>query len=279
MTILVTGGTGNTGRPLVAALRERGASVRAASRRPGPAGAYFDWADRDSHRRVLDGATRLYLVPPPLNLDPMPLVRPFLDAAKAAGVRRVVLLGSLAELPGVPGAGELQKAVREFPEWVVLRPSGFMQNFLGGHPVAAGVRDRGEIRTATRGGRLGWIDASDIAAVAAQVLLAPEELRAEYILTGPEALGYEQAAAVIAEVAGRPVRHVQVPAAEVLRRNTDAGLPLPFATALAAVDEDIARGTEDRTTREVELLTGRRPRSFRDFVAAHRGEWAPHVRK
>ncbi|ADH67322.1 oxidoreductase [Nocardiopsis dassonvillei] len=274
MSILVTGGTGNTGRPLTETLRARGAHVRVASRGPGPGGVPFDWADPDTHARALDGARALYLVPPPMTLDPMPAAGPFLAAARAAGVRRVVLLGSLARLSGAPGVAELGEAVRSFPEWAVLRPSGFMQNFTGAHPVAAGIRERGEIRSATGEGKLGWIDAADIAAVAAQLLLAPGPVAGEHVLTGPESFGYARAAAVIAEATGRPVRHTPAPAAELVRRNLDAGMSEPFASALVRVDADIAGGSEDLVTDTVHRLTGRPPRTFADFVRARPREWS-----
>ncbi|NKZ00452.1 NAD(P)H-binding protein [Nocardiopsis alborubida] len=273
-TILITGGTGNTGRPLTEALRARGVHVRVASRRPGPGGVPFDWADPTTHARALAGAEALYLVPPPMTLDPMPLAGPFLRAARAAGVRRVVLLGSLAELPGVRGVAELGETVRSFPEWAVLRPSGFMQNFTGAHPVAVGIREHGEIRSATGEGRLGWIDAADIAAVAAEVLSAPGPVSGEHVLTGPESFGYARAAAVIAEAVGRPVRHTPAPAAELVRRNVDAGMPEPFAAALVGVDAAIAGGSEDRVTDTVRRLTGRPPRTFADFVRARSAEWS-----
>lgn len=38
MTILITGATGNVGRPLVIELAAAGAHVRAVTRQPGPAG-------------------------------------------------------------------------------------------------------------------------------------------------------------------------------------------------------------------------------------------------
>ncbi|MFV2172676.1 NAD(P)H-binding protein [Actinomadura sp. LOL_016] len=274
MTILITGGTGNTGRPLVETLRARGSDVRVAARGPGPDGVPFDWTAPETHARALAGARAVYLVPPPLTLDPMPMTGPFLEAARAAGVRRVVMLGSLLVPRGASGAAELGDAVRSFPEWAELRPSGFMQNFTGAHPVAEGIRRHGEIRSATGAGRLGWIDAADIAAVAAEVLSAPGPVAAEHVLTGPESLGYADAAAIIAAAAGRPVRHTAAPVAELARRNLDAGMPEPFAAALAGVDADIARGGADRVTDTVRRLTGRQPRSFADFARARREEWA-----
>lgn len=273
MTILITGGTGNTGRPLTEALRERGANTRVASRRPGPDGVPFDWTDPRTHARALTGVRSVYLTPPPMTLDPMPVVGPFLEAARTAGVRRVVLLGSLVVL-GSPGPQQLEEAVRSFPEWVVLLPSGFMQNFTGAHPVATGIRERGEIRSAGGGGRLGWIDAADIAAVAARVLLQPGPVADEHVLTGPEAFGYAEAAQIITETTGRPVRHTPATVAETVRRNLDAGIPEPFAAALARVDTDIAGGRADRVTDTVHRLTGRPPRSFADFARAHHQEWS-----
>ena len=274
MRILVTGATGNTGGPLVARLRAAGAEVRATARRPGPGGVRFDWADPATHGAALAGVGRLYLVPPPLTLDPVPLVGPFLDAARAAGVRRVVLLGSLAVLRDAPGVDALRRAVERFPESTVLRPSGFMQNTLGGHPVAVGIREHREIRTATGDGRLGWIDAEDIAACAAALLLADTPpSRPEYPLTGPEALGYAELATVLTEVTGRPIRHRAVSAADQAGRYVAAGMPAPFAAALAGVDADIAAGAEAWVASTVTELTGHPPRSFREFARAHREEW------
>lgn len=269
-TILVTGGTGKTGRPLSAMLRARGVRVRVASRHPDPAdpdAVRFDWHDPATHCGALAGADGVYLVPPLLNLDPMPLVGPFMAAAERLGTRRVVLLGSSAVLPNAPGVARLSEAVRRAPEWAVLRPSGFMQNFTGAHPLAVRIRDRGEIRTASGAGRLGWIDAEDIAAVAAAALLDPDAA-GEHLLTGPDALGYRDAASIITRVTGRAVRVVEIGIDELAGHYREAGMPADFAAALAGVDADIRAGAEDRVTGSVRKLTGRAPRSFVDFVRA-----------
>ncbi len=270
MTVLVIGATGTTGRPLVAALRAAGAEARPAGRRPGPDGVFFDWADPGTHGAALRGADRLYLVAPVNSLDPMPSVDPFLAAARVAGVRRAVLLGSLAVLRGAAGPDHLRRAVERFPEGAVLRPSGFMQNTLGRHPVAVDIREHGVIRSAAGDGRLGWIDAADIAATAATLLLAEEPPAcSEYLLTGPEALSYTELAAVLTEVTGRPVRHLPVSAGERTAQFRAAGMSAAVATALAGFDTDIAAGTEQLLTATVAEVTGRPPRSFRDFVLAH----------
>ena len=269
--VLVTGGTGTTGSRVAEFVRGRGTPVRVASRRPAPGQVRFEWAQPSTHATALDGVRGVYLVAPVGVADPAPLVAPFLVAAREQGVRRIVLLGSSAVPDGAPGMGELYGMVRDAaPEATVLRPSWFMQNLVGDHPVAADARERGEIVTATGDGRVAFVDAGDIAAVAGHALLDPAPHPHEHVITGPEALSYAEAAAVLGEVTGRPVRHRSVSADELAGRLVAAGFEPGFAAALAALDVGIARGGEDRTTTTVRDITGRPARTLRDVVAAHR---------
>ncbi|MEV2243201.1 NAD(P)H-binding protein [Streptomyces sp. NPDC049970] len=277
--VLITGGTGKTGSALAESLRESGVPVRVASRNPpadAPDAARFDWSEPATHPAALRGMDRVYLVPPVDTTDPMPLVEPFLAEAERVGVRRLVLLGSAIVLPGAPSALELAALVRARPGWVVLRSSGFMQNFLPPHPLGEQIRRRGEIRTAAGAGRVGWIDARDIAAVAATLLTAPHshtDERRDHLLTGPQALSYRDAAQIISRHTGRSVRTVPVGAAEQADTYRASGMPDAFATALAAVDAGIRTGREDQVSTAVLDLTGRPPRTFAEFVQDHAPRW------
>lgn len=108
-TILVVGATGTTGGRTVARLASAGHHVRAASRRARPvAGAEpvaFDWYDPATHAAALDGADRVYLVPPVGDSDPAATMVPFLRLARSMGVRRAVLLSSSAVPEGEYGGG------------------------------------------------------------------------------------------------------------------------------------------------------------------------------
>ncbi|AHH98423.1 NAD(P)H-binding protein [Kutzneria albida] len=274
MSVLVTGGTGTTGSRVAAQLRERAAAVRIATRTPAdgdPGQVRFDWADPATHGPALVEVQQIYLVAPIGEANPVPLVEPFLTEALRAGTRRVVLLSSSAIGEGDSGPGALHRLVRtSVPEWTVLRPSWFMQNFLHEHLIAVGIRDRGEIVTATGAGRVAFVDAADIAAVATRALLDPLPHNTEHVITGPEALSYADAAAVIAGATGRPIRHRPVSTAEMVDRFLAAGIPAEFAAVLAGLDEDIRHGAEDRVTSVVPEITGRPARSFAEFVSAHR---------
>lgn len=275
--VLVTGGTGRTGRTLVRLLRDAGVRARAASRNPSPAdpdATRFDWNDPATHGSALDGTDRVFLVPPVESADPLPLVAPFLRRARQAGVRRLVLLGSALVLPNAPSAVDMAARVREWPGGVVLRASGFMQNFLRPHPLAEHVHRHGAIRTAAGDGKLGWVDARDVAAAAAGLLADPTaDARSDYLITGPHGMSYPRAAQIITERTGRPVRVERVTEEEQAAAYRAAGMPAGFAAALAAVERGIREGREDQVGTAVLELTGRPPRTFAEFVSEHADEW------
>ncbi|MER6843242.1 NAD(P)H-binding protein [Streptomyces platensis] len=266
-TILVTGATGTTGSRLIPRLLALGHPVRAAGRRapdvPGTRPVAFDWHDPATHDAALRGADRLYLVPPIAAPDPAAVMLPFLARARTAGVRRVVLLSSSAIPAGGPGVGKVHAALPDlFDAWVVLRPSWFMQNFTGGHPHAEALRTHGTLMTATGTGRVGFIDADDIAAVAAHALTATLLPDHDLVLTGPEALSYDDIAATLTTVTGRPARHQPISHAQ-LRDHLATTMPAEFATLLADLDHTLAQGAGAHLTPTVEHLTGHPPRSFR----------------
>lgn len=275
MNTLVIGGTGTTGSRVARKLRDQGSPAWIASRRGNRDHVRFDWHDSATHRDALAGVDAVYLVAPIGEADPEPIMTPFLERAVREGVGRAVLLSASAVDPGTPGLGMVHNQVRDlFNEWAVLRPSWFMDNFTGDHLHAQAARKFGEIVSATGEGRVGFVAADDIADVAVAALTDPVPHNTDHIITGPEALSYDDVAAILGEVTGRPIRHRSVSTTELARRWTDRGMPPAFARLLTDLDAAIAAGAEDRTTPVVAEVTGHEPRLFRNVVAAtlHRGE-------
>ncbi|MEU0103701.1 NmrA family NAD(P)-binding protein [Streptomyces sp. NPDC006267] len=267
---LVIGATGTTGSRTVAQLSAAGHRVKAASRRavgvPGAEAVAFDWYEPATHAAALDGADRVYLVPPVGDADPVAVMLPFLRQARAAGVRRAVLLSSSAIPEGGPAVGAVHQALPLlFAQWAVLRPSWFMQNFTGTHAHAVSIREDGALWTAAGSGRVGFVDVEDIAAVAVHALTDEHAPDTDLVLTGPEALSYDDIAATVTQVTGRPVQHHRL-SCEQMRDRLTAHVPLEFASMLAGMDRAIAKGAEDRVTDTVQRLTGRPARGFRALL-------------
>lgn len=159
MSFLITGGTGHTGAPLAQALVQRGCAVRVGTRAPQQAGqVHFDWLDEQTHEPALAGVVGLYLLAPPLVSDPASIVGGFVQRALARGVRRVVLLSSSAIGGDEPGLGSIERLLRaEVPEWTVLKPSWFMQNFTNlSHHHGRSLAETGQLYTSTGTGRVGF---------------------------------------------------------------------------------------------------------------------------
>ena len=272
-TILVIGGKGKTGQRVVDRLTARGAEVAVGTRTPtGPQDRFFDWADTNSVA-AFNGCSAAYLVAPTDRTDHLDVMRPVLESAIEHGVTRFVLLSSSLLDRGGPMMGGVHDWLADTaPEWAVLRPSWFMQNFSDG-PHAQTVLEENAIYSATGSARVGFIDAEDIAAAAVACLTSSDPLNDDRILTGPEALSYEDTARILSEVTGRAIRHVALSTEDLADRFEAQGLPADYARMLATLDETIRTGVEDRTTAGVTQLTGAAAGSFGHFAARNAATW------
>ena len=272
--ILVTGGTGKTGRRVADKLRAKGLTPRIATRNPkDTASVRFHWQDSTSFERAFKDIEAIYLVAPTDTFDSIGAMQPGLEAALNAGVRRFVLLSASSLEEGGPMMGAVHAWLRaNAPEWAVLRPSWFMQNFSEGQHRAP-IRDEAAIYAATQDGRIGFIDAEDIARCAAELLTMPELENADHVLTGPQAVSYDTVAEVLSRHLGRTIEHRRLAPAALAKRYLDLGFPEGYAKALAAMDETIAGGSEDRTTHSVKTITGQAPTRIDEFVRRNVSAW------
>jgi uncharacterized protein YbjT (DUF2867 family) len=270
---LILGGTGRTGSLIARRLAERGIAVRTAARRG--AGVRFDWDDPATHAEALAGADRLYLVTPVGRLAYAEQVAAFLDAAENAGARHATFLSTYNADQAPTGidiaAVEADLAARQNLTHTVLRPAWVMQNFADDHlPVIDGV-----ITAPSGGGTEAFVDAGDIAAVAAQTLLHPDEhTGATYTLTGPQALTFDEVADTIASVSGRPIRYHDIDQEAWISAAIAAGIPANYAPMLRWLASTIITGRGSTPTGDVEKVTGRPATAFRGFAERNADAWA-----
>jgi ergot alkaloid biosynthesis protein len=272
--ILVTGGTGKTGRRVAERLRTKGLTPRIATRSPKDESAVrFQWQDPTTFEDAFQGVQAVYLVAPTDTFDTMNAMQPGLEAAIRAGVKRFVLLSASSIKEGDPMMGAVHAWLRaNAPTWAVLRPSWFMQNFSEGQHLAPILNDSA-IYTATQDGCIGFIDAEDIASCAAALLTAPRVENTDYILTGPEAISYDVVAKVFSRHLGRTVKHKRLSREGMEQRFLELGFPDSYANTLAAMDDTIAGGSENRVTGNGRALIGQAPTSIDTFVERNVNIW------
>ena len=272
--VLVIGGTGKTGSRVAAKLVQRGWTVALGSRTGrGEGTVHFDWTAPESFEPACAAVRAVYLIAPLGELNPAPVMQAFIEKALRQKVTRFVLLSSSLLPEDGPAMGTVHGFLRRnAPEWAVLQPSWFMQNFSEGlHQTT--IRNEGQIVSATGSGAVPFIHVDDIAEVAVRALIDQPAHNRAHLLTGPQALTYGEVAAAITSVCGYAVRHENISTLELASRWTALGLPADYATMLAKMDEAISHGAESRTTTTVKDVTGWEPTSFTDFVRASAQAW------
>lgn len=263
-TNLVIGSTGKIGRHVVAGLRDRGATVKAASRR-GP--VHFDWHDEATWSPAVDGSRAVYLVDSQ-DADRIPLLRRFGALAAHRGVRTLVYLSAREAESVNPHLDEKEQAVKDAgTEWTILRPTWFDQNFSEAPAFVDQLRT-GRLRLPAGDGRQPFIDARDIAEVAVAALLDDGHHGHTYDLSGPEALTFAEAVDRIAKATGRELGYQPVDAAEFAADPAAFGVDAGVAAGYAHIMPAIAAGRTEHLSDGVKQALGREPRTFDDFVAA-----------
>lgn len=241
--MLVTGATGNVGRPVVAGLLAAGLPVRAAVRsaeQPVPVGArsvVFDFRDRATWDAAFTGVRTMFLLRPPDVSDVARDLVPAVERGMELGLEHV-----------------------------------FMQNLSTTH--RRDVIDGNLVVPAGRG-RTAFVDALDVADVAVRALVDPvAHAGRAWTPTGPEALTYAEVADRLSTVLGRPVHYVRP---GLLRYAWHArrtlGMPWTMVAVTAAIYTVARLGRAAGLTDDVRAVTGHLPRSFEEFAGRQAAVW------
>lgn len=269
--ILVTGATGNVGVNIVRQLVAAGEKVRVITRNPRTRALPDevevlpgDLTRPETLPAALHGVERAFLFPVFGAPDG------FLDAAKQAGLRHVVLLSSSAITYPRPGwIGEQHLALEEAVAasglpWTFVRPDVFMTNDLAwAHQIAAG----GVVRAPFGNAAQAPVDPRDIAAVAVRALL-DRHLGKTYTLTGPQSLTQIDRVRIISETTGRPLRFEEQPSDQFRAEQLLQGAPPPAVDFLL----DVLASADGKTAQvlpTVEEVTGRPAFTYAQWAAYH----------
>jgi uncharacterized protein YbjT (DUF2867 family) len=281
--VLVVAATGTTGAAVVDGLADRDAGagteveirILAATRDPetydGPAEPVrFDVTDPETYD-ALDGVDAVYLLRPPAVGNVERDLFPVVDALEDREVRRVVLLSVLGaeRVPFLPHRRLERRLEPSTLDWTFLRAAYFLQNLETVH--AAEIR-RGELAVPVGDGRMGMVDARDVAAVATEALLGGHEGRA-YDLTGPRAVSFHDVAVALSAELDHGVRYTRLGLVRYAWRRRREGIHATRIAVECGLYTAARLGLSDRVTDDVRAVLCREPRSLADYVADRRAVW------
>ena len=258
--ILVIGSTGKTGKRVYERLVAKGVAVRPASRNsPIP----FDWYRQDTWSAALQQIEAVYITFQPDLAVPasVGIVANFVEAARVCGVKKLVLLSGRGEAEAVACEGIVTASGLD---WTVLRASFFMQNYSEGFwldGILSGEFVIPEVRV-----REPFVDAEDIADVAAAAVLNREHNGRIYELTGPELLTFEETILKISKGLETPVRFRPIPVNDYAGVLREAGLPQDVIWLITYLFTEVLDGRNESVKHDIQHVLGRKAGSFDQYV-------------
>jgi uncharacterized protein YbjT (DUF2867 family) len=156
-------------------------------------------------------------------------------------------------------------------DWTHVRPLEFMANKLA---WADSIRTEGVVRSGFGGFAIAMVHESDVGAVIAAALTTDGHAGRTYTPTGPEVLTRLDAARIIGDVTGRPVRFVELGEDEVRQQMRDQGMQPDVIDFV--VGYEASPPPEAATVLPVvEEVTGRPARTFAEWVSEHVDAFTP----
>ena len=267
--ILVIGGTGKTGRRVVARLVEQGFEVRIGARSASPA---FDWHREETWKAALEGVRAVYITFAPDLAVPgsTDLVRALCVHAKAAGVQRLVLLSGRGEAE----AQACEKIVAQSGlEWSVVRASWFNQNFSEGAFLDMVLA--GQITLPVGSVKEPFIDIDDIAEVAVAALTQDGHNGEIYEVTGPRLMTFAEAADELSKASGRDIQFTEISHDAFLEGVAASGAPKEVSWLMDYLFTTVLDGRNAYLSDGVKRALGRAPKDFATYAreTAASGIW------
>lgn len=282
MTIIVTGATGHLGHLIVDALLRDGtpaADIVAAGRNTaklddlaaqGVRTARIDFSEPATLDAAFAGADTLMLVSASEPGQRFPQHKAAIDAAKAAGVSRIVYTSAPAATTSALILAPEHKATEEYLvasgiPFTILRNGWYTENYTGSAQQAI---SSGTLASSTGAGTVSSASRKDYADAAAAVLVDDSHAGQTYELSGDTAWDFAELAAAITEVSGTSVAYAPLSPEEHHAALLGAGLDEGTAGFVVALDGNIRDGLLGHTPGDLSRLIGRPTTPLREGLAS-----------
>ena len=276
-TTLIAGATGTNGQALLAQFVAHKmpvkAMVRNLERAADLASDYVDLVEGDLAKpetlaAALTGIEKAYIVTAVEKEAPQ-WFSDFYTAAKAAGVKHIVKFSGMTAAPDSPS--EIirqhyisdQALIESGVTYTIIRPNSFHQNMFWQAEV---IKQTGQFYLPMGTAKQSIVDVRDLAEASFNILTQTGHENKIYELTGPEALSYDEIAAQLSQVVGKPVSYIDVPPAVAEQSMIDVGMPTWNAHAVVELQALFATGAAATVSEDLAKLLDRTPISFSEFA-------------
>ncbi|TJV38332.1 MAG: SDR family oxidoreductase [Mesorhizobium sp.] len=155
--------------------------------------------------------------------------------------------------------------------YTIFRNGWYQENLFLALPHAIAS---GHWYTSAGEGRIAHGARDDMAAAIAAGLVSSSTESKTYTLTGPHAYTTAEIAALVSEVTGKPLEVIQVPDAALAEGVKAAGVPEDFADVVVSFDVNTRSGRIAMVTDAIETLSGRTPKTLKQFLEANKAALA-----
>ncbi|TPL03343.1 MULTISPECIES: SDR family oxidoreductase [unclassified Mesorhizobium] len=289
-TLLVSGASGQLGRAVIDHLLEAQkiapASIIATTRNPenltdlaarGVTVRAADFNDKASLEKAFSGADRVLIISTgDLDLKTGRRLKQHetaVAAAKVAGVSHLLYTSMPNPEPGSPVlfAGDhygTEQAIKASGiPYTIFRNGWYQENLFMSLPHAI---SSGKWYSSAADGRIAHGARDDMAAAIAAGLASGSNQSEIHTLTGPQAYTTSEIAALVSEVTGKPLEVIQLPDEALTEGVKAAGVPEDFARIIVSFDANTRAGRIAEVTDSVEKLSGRKPRTLRQFLETNK---------
>jgi uncharacterized protein YbjT (DUF2867 family) len=283
-TILVMGATGTLGGEVV---KQLSSSTPAVNIKAGVHSAQnvnkvkdgdkvevvlIDYNKPETLKEALSQVDKLFLLTPDVP-NAHELASKLVIEAKKAGIRHIVKQSVMgADLEADVGTFRLHRQAEEIIEqsgipFTFLRPNEFMQNFINFHSHF--IKNNNAFYLPLEDAKVSLVDVRDIAAVAVKSLTedtSDKHNNKTYLITGPEALSYYQAAEILSSATDKKISYVNISEEEARGAMKEMGMSDWLINTISELHDYFRKGNASQVSSAVEEVTGKKPISFSQFA-------------
>jgi len=277
--ILVIGGTGNIGWPVIEYLNQKHVKVVAGTHNIDKATVklgdldnleikYFDFLDPGSFEAAMTGVNKVFFVRPPQLAKPKQDMLPFLTYIQQKQIQQLVFISLLGveKLPIMPHH-KIEKMIVDLDiPYTFIRPNYFMQNLNTTHQED--IHNNHDLFIPGGNSRTSFIDTRDVGEIAGITLLDSKYLNKKIDITGPEALSYQEIAQTMTSLLGINYRYNKPSLLKFRKAMIQRGISKAFANTLVTIYiiEQVGTLTARKVNHNAEKILGHRPRNIQTYI-------------